>query len=612
MPQSRPAHDVSQPAGAYSLDPLRFLVFLLLVLQASVAAQAGQRETVVVTGTYEPIPLEEADRALRVFDLTADQKILACTVFDFFRLEPSLDLRGRAPNGVQSDLSIRGGSFGQTLVLLDGMRLNDAQSGHHNLDVPVPLDALGRVEILKGAGSAFYGSDAVGGVVNLITRAPESSELRLRAAAGNFGANQQSGALTLVHRELAEQLSFSRDFSTGFADDRDYRNLSLASIAHWRSRLGPTDVALAHNDRPFGADRFYGDFNSWERTRSWFASLRQALGANMDVSFAYRRHTDLFVLYRDRPQVFTNRHATETWQTALRRRDRLGRNVTLSYGAEGYRDSIVSNNLGRHERKRGAGYLALDARALRRFSFTLGGREEIYTGGARRFSPTASAGAWVGPHWKLRGAVSSAFRLPSYTDLYYHDPANLGSPGLRPERAWSYEGGLDWNASDRLRGELTVFHRRERDGIDYVRRSLTDIWRATNFQQLDFTGVEAALVSAPRRWQRLEFRYTGLHGVQDAAGGLYSKYAFNYPAHSGVVSWQAAMRGLLVRTRAGVLDRFRREPYAVWDAYVALPHGRWTPFAQFTNLTGTKYQEILGVNMPGRAAVLGVEWRTRF
>src|SRR5450759_4543068 len=94
-----------------------------------------QREVVVVTGAYEPVPLEEADRAVRVFPLDAADRLLSNSVADFLRLDPSVDLQSRSPNGVQGDLSIRGGSFGQTLVLLDGLRLNDAQSGHHNLDI---------------------------------------------------------------------------------------------------------------------------------------------------------------------------------------------------------------------------------------------------------------------------------------------------------------------------------------------------------------------------------------------------------------------------------------------------------------------------------------------
>src|SRR4051812_10196106 len=123
---------------------MRFLLPLLLCAAASAQtspAPAGkssgqapeQKDSVIVTGVYEPIPLDEADRAVRVIDLDPVQKLLGNTLFDFLRLDPSLDVQSRAPNGVQTDLSIRGGSFGQTLVLLNGVRLNDAQSGHHDL-----------------------------------------------------------------------------------------------------------------------------------------------------------------------------------------------------------------------------------------------------------------------------------------------------------------------------------------------------------------------------------------------------------------------------------------------------------------------------------------------
>ena len=88
---------------------------------------------------------------------------------DVLRQDPSIDLEARAPDGVQNDVSIRGSSYAQTLVLLNGMRLDDAQSGHHNMDIPVPLDAITRVEVLEGSGSTMYGSDAVGGAINYPT-----------------------------------------------------------------------------------------------------------------------------------------------------------------------------------------------------------------------------------------------------------------------------------------------------------------------------------------------------------------------------------------------------------------------------------------------------------
>ena len=569
--------------------------------------QPTRHESVIVTGSYEPIPLEDRDRSVSAFDVS-ELELVTNTLADLLRLDPSLDLRSRAPDGVQSDLSIRGGTFGQTLVLLDGVRINDAQSGHHNMDIPVPLSAVSRLEILRGSGSTLYGSDAVGGVLNIITKPPEFSEFRLRSSVGNFGVNQQRGTLALVRGRVAEQISFSRDFSSGFSPNRDYRNLSISSTTDLSSRLGETDLTLAHNDRPFGADQFYGNFNSWERTKTWYAAVRQQFGPRTVASFAFRRHTDLFVLFRDRPEVFTNRHAARSFQASLRRQEPLRQNIKLHYGVEGYRDSIVSNNLGQHARSRGAGYLALDVRAVRRFSFTLGVREEVYTSLASQFSPTFSTGVWLSPHFKLRGSVGRAFRLPSYTDLYYHDPANQGSPDLRPEKAWSYEGGLDWNAGRRLRGEVVVFQRRERDGIDWVRRSPDDIWRATNFQRLRFTGLEASVSTVVARSHWLDFRYSALHGAQSDLLGFPSRYVFNYPSQAAVVSWRALLpHGLLARTRIGATKRFARDPYALWDLYLARAVGRFRPFLQFSNLTNTAYQEIAGIPMPGRGVIVGVE-----
>jgi iron complex outermembrane receptor protein len=250
----------------------------------------------------------------------------------------------------------------------------------------------------------------------------------------------------------------------------------------------------------------------------------------------------------------------------------------------------------------------LDVRALRRFSFSVGVRDEIHGSFNHEVSPTFAMGYWLSPAWKLRASASRAFRLPTYTDLYYQDPANLGSPDLRPERAWSYEAGLDWNAGGRMRSSVTVFQRRERDGIDYVRRSATDIWRATNFQRIRFTGVEASVAVRAADSHQIEWQYTGLSGAQDTLDGLLSKYVFNYPVHSGVFTWQGAFKGGIVgRTRVGALQRFQRDPYGLWDVYVASTRHRIRPFLQLSNLTNTSYEEIPRVAMPGRSLIGGVE-----
>jgi iron complex outermembrane receptor protein len=215
---------------------------------------------------------------------------------------------------------------------------------------------------------------------------------------------------------------------------------------------------------------------------------------------------------------------------------------------------------------------------------------------------------WLSQRLKLRASGSRAFRVPSYTDLYYHDPGNVGNPGLKPESARTYEAGLDWIPSAKVRGDLTVFQRRVQDGIDYFRLSPTDIWQALNISNQKFTGVEAALHLTPSRTQTIDLRYTALRGTEDTVPVGATKYTFNYPTHSGVVQWQVNPKGNFVfRTRVGVLDRRSGDTYALWDVYAALPHGRVHPFLQISNLANSSYQEILGVPMPGRTVIGGVE-----
>ena len=181
-------------------------------------------------------------------------------------------------NGTQADVAMRGGTFEQTLILVDGFRMNDLQTGHHDMDLPFPVDSFSDVEVLHGAGSALYGSDAVGGAINFITQPPRVTELRVRAGFGNFGVNQESGTGSLVDGRLAEQLIFARDYSSGFMPDRDYRDLALTSLTDFSTELGNSELILAHNDRPFGANQFYGPYDSWEHTNTYFVARQAGFG----------------------------------------------------------------------------------------------------------------------------------------------------------------------------------------------------------------------------------------------------------------------------------------------------------------------------------------------
>lgn len=565
-------------------------------------------ESVVVTGTFQPVPLDEADRSVAAFSVTP-QLLLTDAWTDLIATDATLDLRQRAPGGVQGDLSIRGGTFDQTLVLVNGLRVNDVQTGHHDLDVSLPMEMLSQVEVLRGAGSTLYGSDAVGGVVNFITAQPEASELRLRAGIGNFGTNEQRIEWAEVFQKVSETLAASRDFSSGFMPDRDYRDLDLSSMTFFKSAWGTTSVLLVWGDRPFGADQFYGPYPSWERTRTWYGSVQQSIDDRTQLAFGFRRHTDLFDLFRDDPQIYENRHEDMSWEGAVRRTEPLTTNTKLFWGVEGDQESIASNALGDHSRARGSVYASLDERAFRRFSFSLGAREEIYSTHSAEFSPSAAAGYWISQHIKIRAAASRAFRLPDYTDLYYSDPTTVGNPNLRPETAWTLESGVEWTNGGRLRAEATVFQNRVRNGIDYVQYAGDTVWQAENIDALNLTGVEAAVTVQIKRNQLLKFSYTGMHGAEGAIANANSRYLFSFPSQNGVATWEGSLpRGIIARTRVGVLQRYAQSSYTLWDASAAYNRSRLHPYIQLSNVTNTSYQEIQGVVMPGRTYMAGCEW----
>ena len=609
------------------LPPACRLLWLLFVFTASSLAQLApaasppdsataqvqpppHKETVIVTGTAQPLPLEESDRSVNV--VVAPNTLLLGSFANLLQLDSSVDLQQRAP-GVQADISIRGAGFADTLVLLNGMRINDAQTGHHNFDVPVPLDAIRQIEILRGTGSTLYGSDAVGGVVNVLTRVADPAELVFRGSVGSFGTNTQSGFFSFSQAALSQQFSFERELSTGFEDDREYRNSSVSSDTLLRTPLGATHLFLSALDRPFGANDFYGNYHSWERTKTWYAALQQDLGKNTFVGFSFRRHTDLFELFRDNPLLDANRHADEIWDAVVRRHNDFSPVIRLSYGAEGTGDRVQSSNLGDHHRNQAAAYGVLDLRSIKRFSLSLGAREEFFGHRQTFFAPTVSGGAWLSGTLKLRAAVGRTFRRPTYTDLYYEDPADLGNPNLKPEEAMNYEGGLDWHFHPHWRASAAVFDRNEKNGIDYVRASLYDPWQATNFDHLHFLGLETNLDGQLPHSQQVSVSYTAIRGSQSVLNGLASKYAFNYPVHQAVASWQMlSPQGILARARFGVLNRYGQDPYALVDLYLGWSRFRLRPYLQLTNVTDTRYQEITGVDMPGRAATVGVEilaWR---
>lgn len=604
---------------AFALSATRravaLLVFHALIVNGQSSTSIPQpeppkaaSETLIVLGSATPVPLAESSRSVEI--LPVQPNLLSVqTPIDLLRNDSSAFIEQRGAGGAQSDIVLRGGSFAQTLVLVNGFRINDAQTAHHNLDLPIPLEAMDSVQILEGAGSTLHGADALSGVVDFVTAAPAHSSVLLRAGQGSFESNEESVIAGLARSRWSARATGTRNFSTGFISDRDYRNEDASLESWFGSRLGVTDLLVAASDRSFGADQFYGNFPSWERTKSWFASARQELGSSSSAAFGYRRHSDEFVLIRSNPSIYENNHIDSSWQASLRHTFRLGTNSLLLGGLEADGDSISSNNLGAHARNRGAGYLDLDIRpSKRRWNLSIGTREEIFSGSVDPvFAPQIAGSFRLTHQLKLRASSGYGFRIPTYTDLYYSDPSTVGDAALKPESAWSFDGGLDWNASSTFTISATGFYSRQYDAIDYLRASPSEKWRATNLSGLRFAGVESSATWLPAKSHRIQIAWTSLNGAQRALNGLQSEYVFNYPVNNIHAAWDATLgREWLLRNAVQIAQRYHQTAYPVWNAAISRQSGRVRPYLRLDNLSNTGYQEITGVAMPGRSITGGL------
>ena len=603
---------MSLPKATQSL-----LCVLVLALPAA-AQQTSSANTQSVTVTApEPLPVSARDlldRSSVTLDLTDPASApLFNSPVDWLRLDPSLNLQERAGSGVQVDLSLRGSTFEQTLVLVNGLRVNDPETGHLNFDIAIPLEAIARIDILHGSGSTFFGSDAIGGAIDFVTSVPTHASATLRLGGGSFGATEQHLQLSAVSKHVASRLTAARDTSDGFyyhgQNDRGFHSnaVALDTFLTLTPTLAPTEILLATSDRPYGANLFYGPYDSAERTKSWFTSIRQPLPAGVSADFAYRRHTDEFILFVERPAIYENNHIDTLWQGDLRRTSSPTKNLDLAYGLEADGDSIQSNSLGKHARNQGAGYANLSLQSLRRLTVSVGARQEIFSGPTPIFSPSASAGFQFGHGLRAHAAYGHGFRLPTYVDLYYSDPTTVGNPTLKPESSESFEGGLNWiTDKSRLALAITGFTLRQSNAIDYSKYSVAAKYQATNVGKIAYSGVESILNFHAKSNQQLWLGYTFVHAAPPPAG-LISAYVFNFASNKAEAGYRATYRQLAAVTSLSVVQQASRTAYPLWTVALTRSHGLIRPYVRGENLANTAYQEIPNVPLQGRSIIGGVE-----
>ncbi len=590
------------------------MALLLLLVAGNGHTQQRFEETLVVTGSAEPAPLRELGRSLDVVTRQRIAALAARTLADALRLASGLDVSARGDGGVQADFSLRGAAFGQTLVLVDGVRLNDPQTGHHNGDIPVPLDEVERIEVLQGPGSSLYGADAFGGVVQVITR-DGGPRLAGRLAGGSFGYAEAALTGRAKGERTSASLALGARRSDGFVADRDFRVLEArARVATGRN----TRFTLSHLDKEFGALGFYGrsadgPAPSREWTRQSLASFDHSFSAGERLAgsvltFA-RLHSDHFLFDRRNPALSDNRHESRALGLGLRLHRTLGRLGRVSAGGEAGADWVRSTSLG----DRGYGRASLFAEAEGRLGGVVarpGLRFDAYGRFGSALSPSFAAIAALHPRLRWRASVGRAFRVPTFTELYYRDPNHQAASELRPETAWGADTGLDLDLGRGASARLTAFGRWESDVIDWVRPSPTERWHTENVRELRTRGLETSLhrrlgpVEAQARYTWLESRAPQL--------ALESKYALDFSRHAFGIDLRAGLPGgLQVAPSAEYRRKADGREWWLLDLRLTRVLGRFELYADGRNLTSARHEEVRGVEMPGRSFGLGVRATTR-
>ncbi|NOT45621.1 MAG: TonB-dependent receptor [Acidobacteria bacterium] len=568
------------------------------------------RQTVVVTAASVPVTFETATRTISLVTREQLQTLPVRTVADALRMLTSVDVRARGARGTQTDFAVRGAGFGQMLVLVDGVRLNDAQSGHHNGDIPVPLDAVERIEILHGAGSSVFGADAFGGTVNIITRR-DAAPPAFGIEAGSFDTVSLRAQASPGTGRLRQQIAASFDRSSGFTDDRDFENavLSVSTAIGQRSRVSARLLRKA-----FGAANFYGNAPSREWTNQALFDGEHRFAApagwTLVAQGSYRTHGDRFIFDRRRVPVSASEHRTHAAWGSLKASTVLRPGTTVTIGAEAGGDVIRSNNLGDHSLARGSAFGEWRQAFGSRTHLEASLRMDRYAQFGSAWNPGVGASWWASPSARLRTSVGRAFRVPTFTERFYSDPAHLARSEVGPETSWSGDAGLDLFPADGWTVQGTVFARADADVIDWLRDTPADRWRTYNVHDVDTVGVELSVRRdvADAGW--VTVGYTGLD-VRAAQVTSLSKYVLDYAPHILSLGGMARLPGaLIVAPRLQLVRRTRPtgdSDYVLMDARVSRRFGRLALVVDGTNLLSADYQEVAGVAMPGRAVTASLD-----
>ena len=501
---------------------------IIYFLNAPVVSLALEKDTSEVKMNYDLDEIEvSAQRSpalylqvARIISVIERKEIEAApsqSVQELLEYVAGVDVRQRGSEGVQADVSIRGSTFDQVLVLLNGINITDPQTGHHNFNLPVNIQQIERIEILEGPAARVYGPNAFSGAINIVTQKANSNALQFNLSGGKFQFFDGGISANLRHNNFGHSFSANRKSSDGYIQNTDFANSNLFYSGFLNHKLGELNAQLGFSDKQFGANQFYTPKfpNQFEQTKTLFTSVKWQSKTAFHISPAayYRRHQDRFELFRSDPAAWYKNHNYHLTQV-------FGANVNswiqwkagkTSVGVEFRSENILSNVLGEalSEPRKVPGENGEFTKAKSRQTYSLFFEHVLFVHNCN-FSaevlgnsisdyhseinvfPGLDVSYNFSENWKSFASYNTSLRMPTFTDLFYSGPTNVGNPDLKPETSATIEGGFKINYKY-LKGNAVVFYRKGENIIDWVKRENEDVWQPQNLTKLNNLGIETSV-----------------------------------------------------------------------------------------------------------------------
>jgi iron complex outermembrane receptor protein len=591
-----------------------FTILALFLMKCGLAQTVQPLDSITIKSSRIDLPFKENSRTISIITSETINESPATNLVELLQQEAGIDVRRQGIYGMQSDLYVRGGGFDQTLLLIDGIKVEDPQTGHHTLNIALPLEVIKRIEIIKGPAARIFGQNAFTGAINIVTKSNDSIKNNAGFQLGSY--NQQHAAATLGTRVGTTGLMghASVNSSEGYRYNTDFNNQNFFVKSSFNTAANPIEVLATFSERKFGGNQFYAidAKEQYEETQSSLVGVSTTLQkGNLKLSpqLYWKRNQDMYLYIRNNPSVYRNLHIS----------NKIGGQINAAYssniGVTGFgidlaKVEMESNRLG--HRNRWMGTLFVE----HRFSFldnaldvTPGVSVGYFSDFETNAFPGIDIGYTINEHFRVYTNAGYTYRTPTYNDLYYVGSRDEGNENLVPEEAISQELGLKY-FGDKISATVAFFNRDSDNLIDYTKDNEADKWKSNNLTSLNTRGVEVQL-SAPFKLgqynQSFNLGYTHLNEDLKAVRANFSKYIINSLNHHLTARLKSQFTKNLTHSFVyKFAERATGESYSVVDAQLKLLIPGLELTVTANNIFNTDYVETGIVPMPKGNVLFGI------